>query len=64
MMAASIGSRIYHPSGSDDDYVIHEQRYLMSELESLGLSTIQLNEFNNNEELRHLVHAIKQAKPR
>lgn len=38
----------------------HEQTYLMSELESLGMSTIRLNEFNSNEELKTLVNAIKQ----
>ena len=40
---------------------VHEQGYLMSELESLGLSTIRLNEFNDNYELRRLVNAIKEA---
>jgi hypothetical protein len=39
----------------------HEQTYLMSELESLGLSTIRLNEFNDNLELKRLVNAIKEA---
>jgi hypothetical protein len=33
----------------------------MSELESLGLSTIKLNEFNDNSELKRLVNAIKEA---
>ena len=32
----------------------------MSELESLGLTTIRLNEFNDNTELRRLVNAIKE----
>jgi hypothetical protein len=32
----------------------------MSELESLGLSTIKLNEFNDNTELKRLVNAIKE----
>jgi len=40
---------------------VYEQHYLMGELESLGLSTIRLNEFNNNEELRGLVKRIKGA---
>jgi hypothetical protein len=40
---------------------IHEQSYLMAELESLGLSTIQLNEFNDNAELRFLVTRIKDS---
>jgi hypothetical protein len=33
----------------------------MAELESLGLSTIKLNEFNDNLELKRLVNAIKEA---
>jgi hypothetical protein len=32
----------------------------MSELESLGLSTIRLNEFNDNIELRGLITRIKE----
>lgn len=32
----------------------------MSELESLGLTTIKLNEFNDNVELKRLVNAIKE----
>ncbi|HJS81210.1 MAG TPA: hypothetical protein VJ742_00065 [Nitrososphaera sp.] len=32
----------------------------MSELESLGLSSIKLNEFNDNVELKRLVNAIKE----
>jgi hypothetical protein len=39
----------------------HEQTFLMSELESLGLSGIRLNEFNDNVELKRLVNAIKEA---
>ena len=38
----------------------HEQSYLMGELESLGLTSIRLNEFNNNSELKMLVNAIKE----
>jgi hypothetical protein len=38
----------------------HEQSYLMGELESLGLTSIRLNEFNNNAELKTLVMAIKE----
>jgi len=38
----------------------HEQSYLMGELESLGLTSIRLNEFNNNAELKTLVIAIKE----
>ena len=34
---------------------------MMSELESLGLSGIKLNEFNDNIELKRLVNAIKEA---
>ena len=40
---------------------LYEQCYLMSELESLGLSTIRLNEFNDNRELRSLVGRLKEA---
>lgn len=36
-----------------------EQNFLMAELESLGLSTIRLNELNDNHELRGLVDRIK-----
>ena len=36
-----------------------EQNFLMAELESLGLSTIRLNELNDNYELRGLVARIK-----
>jgi protein-arginine kinase activator protein McsA len=39
----------------------YEQQYLMAELESLGLSTIRLNEFNDNRELRGLVKGIVAA---
>jgi hypothetical protein len=38
-----------------------EQHYLMGELESLGLSSIRINEFNDNTELRGLVKALKEA---
>jgi hypothetical protein len=58
-MEAPISSRVSHRTANE--VVVHEQQYLMSELESLGLSTIRLNEFNNNEELRHLVHGIKET---
>ena len=57
-MTSLIPSRPYHFTTDD---VNQDQHYLMSILESLGLSTIRLNEFNNNEELRHLVHSIKQS---
>jgi hypothetical protein len=39
----------------------HEQNYLMGELESMGLSTIRINEFNDNHELRSLVKQLKEA---
>ena len=39
----------------------HEQNYLMSELESLGLTAIRLNEFNDNSELVGLVRRIKDS---
>jgi len=58
-MAASTSHML---GNSTNDDINHEQSYLMAELESLGLSTIQLNEFNNNSELRHLVRRIKQNK--
>jgi len=38
----------------------HEQCHLMGELESLGLSNIRLNEFNDNVELRGLITSIKE----
>jgi hypothetical protein len=38
-----------------------EQNYLISELESLGLSSIQINEFNDNRELRSLVKRLKES---
>jgi hypothetical protein len=58
MMAAPISSSVNHRTTKVPN---HEQCYLMSELESLGLSTIQLNEFNTNEELRSLLYGIKQS---
>jgi hypothetical protein len=39
---------------------LYEQSYLMSELVSLGLSTIRLNEFNDNK-LRSLVKRLKEG---
>ncbi len=38
----------------------HEQSYLLVELESLGLSTIRVNEFNDTSELQNLISAIKE----
>lgn len=38
----------------------HQQCYLMAELESLGLTSVRLNEFNDNVELKRLVNAIKE----
>lgn len=38
----------------------HEQSYLLGELESLGFSTIRINEFNDITELEDLVSAIKE----
>jgi len=58
-MAASTSQRLHNRK---NDVINYEQSYLMAELESLGLSTIQLNQFNNNKELRHLVRCIKQNK--
>jgi hypothetical protein len=39
----------------------HKKSYLTNELESLGLTTIRLNEFNNTIELRGLVKMIKEC---
>jgi hypothetical protein len=39
----------------------HEQSYLRGELESLGLHSMQLNEFNDNGELRSLIKGIKES---
>lgn len=39
----------------------HEQCFLMSELESLGLSNIRLNEFNDNVELQGLIRRMKES---
>jgi hypothetical protein len=39
----------------------HEQSYLISELESLGLTSVRVNEFNDNKELHGLVMKIKDA---
>lgn len=38
----------------------HEQSYLIGELESLGLTSVRLNEFNDNKELHALVKRIKE----
>jgi|RhiMetdeSRZDD1v2_1073273.scaffolds.fasta_scaffold304505_4 hypothetical protein len=35
--------------------------YSISELESLGLSKVKLNEFNNLDEIENLVENLKQA---
>ena len=37
----------------------HERRSLIEDLESLGIRAVQLNEFNDNSELRNLADAIK-----
>ena len=39
----------------------HEHSYLRGELESLGLHSMRLNEFNNNGELRNLIEGIKES---
>ena len=39
----------------------HKQSYLMNELESLGLTKIRLNEFNDAKELGGLVKIIKES---
>ncbi len=38
----------------------HEQSYLLGELESLGFSTVRINEFNDITELQDLISAIKE----
>ena len=39
----------------------HRQSFLLNDLESLGLSTIKLNEFNDSQELDVLVNRIKES---
>jgi len=39
----------------------HKQSYLMNELESLGLTEMRLNEFNDAKELGGLVKMIKES---
>jgi len=39
----------------------HKKSFLKNELESLGLTTIRLNEFNDTEELGGLVKMIKDS---
>jgi hypothetical protein len=39
----------------------HEHSYLKGELESLELHSMQLNEFNDNGELRSLIKGIKES---
>lgn len=39
----------------------HRQSFLLNDLESLGLSTIKLNEFNDSRELGFLVDRIKKS---
>jgi len=39
----------------------HKKSYLMNELESLGLTTIRLNEFNDAKELGGLVKMMKES---
>jgi hypothetical protein len=40
--------------------IVHEQTFFLSELESLGLTSIRLNEFNDNMELHNLVDCVKE----
>jgi hypothetical protein len=40
--------------------IVHEQTFFLGELESLGLTSIQLNEFNDNTELHNLVDCVKE----
>jgi hypothetical protein len=43
------------------DMRAHEHAFLLAELESLGLRSIQLNEFNDNYELHDLIDVIKKS---
>lgn len=43
------------------DTQAHERAFLLAELESLGLRPIQLNELNDNHELRDLINIIRKS---
>lgn len=47
-------SRRYHTN------VVYEQSFFLNELESLGFTTIRLNEFNDDRELNNLVNCVKE----
>lgn len=47
-------------SGRYRQNIAHEQTFFLSELESLGFSSIRLNEFNDNLELHNLVNCVKE----
>ncbi|NOJ27327.1 MAG: hypothetical protein DA330_04880 [Nitrososphaera sp.] len=42
-----------------EELIENEQHFLLCELQSLGLNTIRLNEFNDNTELSNLITSIK-----
>jgi hypothetical protein len=43
------------------DTQAHEHAFLLAELESLGLRSIQLDEFRDNHDLRGLINVIKKS---
>jgi hypothetical protein len=47
-------------SGRYHTHAVHDQTFLLGELESLGFTSIRLNEFNDNSELHNLVNCIKE----
>lgn len=49
-----------HVSGRHHENIVHDQTFFLSELESLGFTSIQLNEFNDNRELHNLLNCVKE----
>lgn len=49
-----------HMSGRYHENTVHDQTFFLSELESLGFTSIRLNEFNDDRELRNLVNCVKE----
>lgn len=47
-------------SGRYPGNVARDQTFFLRELESLGLASIRLNEFNDSSELRNLADCIKE----
>lgn len=52
---------IYSMSKSFLQTEVHEQSYLIEELQSLGFHSMRLNELNDNGELRNLIKGIKES---